>query len=159
MTLPESDPGLDRALAHRAVARPMRNIAISGGALGVLALAFIVVADGHLDATSIPQLGILGLGWLTGIIVPSYCVRLQSAVHRGRLDPFEACARLDGVLRGTAIGLPVCALVLGIAMVALVEPTSTTVLSVAVSLAIVSQLVAVLVAVRPGVRRAARRLA
>lgn len=162
MTAPEelgNDPDLDVALAGRAINRAMRGTALAGGVLGVLALAFLVVAGGELGPQSIPQLVILGIGWAAGVLLPVLCVRAETRLRAGRSTPLDACLRTERALHRAIIGLPLMALVCAASLIGWLTPRGTTALSVVVALAILSQAVVVMVTLRSGLRRAARRIA
>lgn len=154
---PEVDLG--RALALRAIVRAVRGCGICSVALAVLAVAFLGLARGELTAQSLPQVCLLGVGWLYGagcaLTAARAAARLQS-----RADQPRAATRSVEVLLGRAVAtLPLVALACSALLIALLHPRQTTVVSVVVSLAILSQLVLVLLTLRGGLRRAGRRLA
>lgn len=156
MSEPSDDPGLAAAVAERALARTARGAALGGCALGLLALAFLFIADGTLDARSIPQLLLLGLGQLVGLGAAGLAVlaiRHCRVGHDAILQTRQAASRLFRAIQVLTIGSA------GIAVgcLAVLRPFTITALSVVLSLAIVAQLALVLVALRGRLRRAADR--
>lgn len=153
------DAALGRALALRALVRTVRGCGICALALAALVVAFLSLAGGELTAQSLPQLSLLGLGWLTGSGCALTAARTAARLRLRSLDPQPATRDVERLLSRAAGTLPVVSAGCSAALIAFLRPWQTTVLSVVVSLAILSQLVLVLLTLRSGLRRANRRLA
>lgn len=144
------------ALAERALARTV--VAGAGGAvvLGVLALAFVQLADGRLDATSAPQVAVLAVGQVSGLVVAWSTSRRLRAVRAARgSGPGHASGAAVGVGR-TVVTVPAVGLLVGVATTAAFAPRSTAAFSALLALALLGQLPLLLHLRRRGLLRAAR---
>ena len=145
------------ALAARALGRAAAGGATAGCALGVLALAFVLLADGRLDATSLPQLLVLGTGQVVGLVVAaSAATRLRAVGAAPGTGPGHASGASRTVGRAVLVGAVVGA-VLGVGSIVALTPRSTSAFSAVLAMALLSQLVLVLHVLRRGLVRASRR--
>lgn len=159
---PLTDPDLADALADRALGRASSSLAIGAVALALMSLLFLQLAGGEPDARSLPQVVILGIGHLGGLLVAVACFvllrRLRSAVDAGRSGTGpDAAAEGAAWLGRLVVGVPVTAVAAAVALLVTMRPLATAVLSVAVGLAVVSQLAVLAAVQRSGLRRAAVR--
>jgi hypothetical protein len=162
------DADLADALADRALGRIVSALAVGALALAVMALLFVLLADGALDERSLPQVLVLGAGWLVGTVaavaISRLLMSLRSSVRAGRrgLGPQFAAAAVRWADR-VVVGVPVLGALAAAVSVWLTtrsaptRPVATAVLSAAVGLAVVSQLAVLAAVQRVGLRRAAQR--
>ncbi len=158
---PEPDEvDLADAVAARALQRSANGAAVSAIALGVLATAFLVLAQGRLGPQSLPQVAILGLGQVVGLALALRCAlraRALSRTDRRGSGPSEAeSAARDA--RRTVLGLTVSTAAIAGCLLVTLRPFALTALSVVLSVAVLAQLVVVLTTLRRRLLRAARRL-
>lgn len=145
------------ALASRALGRLAIGAATAGSALGLLALVFVLLADGRLDATSLPQLLVLGTGQVTGLVVAATAVgRLRAVRGTPGSGPGHASGAARTVGRAVVVAAAVGA-VLAAGSIVAVTPRSASALSAVLALALLSQLAVVLHVLRLALGRAARR--
>lgn len=156
------DPDLADALADGALGRIVSALAVGALALSVMALLFVLLADGALDERSLPQVLVLGAGWVVGTVaavaISRLLMSLRSSVragHRGR-GPESAAAAVRWADR-VVVGVPVLGGLAAAVSVWLTRPVATAVLSAAVGLAVVSQLAVLAAVQRQGLRRAVNR--
>lgn len=158
----QDDIDLADALADRALGRIASALAVGSLAVAVMALLFVLLADGALDERSLPQVLVLGAGWLVGTVaavaISRLLMSLRSEVDAGRRGhgPEFAAAAVRWADR-VVVGAPVLATVAAAVSVSLERPVVTAVLSAAVALAVVSQLAVLAAVQRRGLRRAAIR--
>ncbi len=152
-----ADDDLADAVAERALGRATAAAAFGGLALGVLALLFLTLEDGGVDARSLPQLLVLGVGQVAGLVAAAASAsRLRTVRAVPGTGPGHAAgaAALLGrlVVVTSATGLGVAAV-----GTALVRPVATGAFSAVVALALLSQLVLILHWQRRRLLRAAVR--
>ncbi len=148
------EAGLGDALAERALSRAVSGSATAGLALGVLALLFLVLAHGAAGPNSIPQLLVLGAGWLAGLGTAAALVpRLRAARSVPGSGPGHAAGAARLMAR-VVIGVPVLAGLLALGCVLLLEPRSVSGFSAVLSLALLAQFALVLHVLRRGLVRA-----
>lgn len=127
------------ALADRALRRAGSAATIGGFALGALALVFLMLAEGRVDATSLPQVFILGAGQVAGLVLGLRC---QLAARQLAADPGSgqdrAAAAADLLRRGLLTVTLVAAAVAVWALVVL-RPFTSAALSVAIGSALLAQ--------------------
>ncbi len=160
--LPLSDPELADALADRALSRAGGSLALGSLALAVLSLVFLLLADGALDARSLPQVIVFGIGELGGLAAAGVCFmllrRLRRQVDAGSLGSGPDAAEVAQVTVGRlVVGLPVMCGAAAVVLAVTLRPVATAVLSATVAMAIVSQLAVLAAVQRSGLRRAAIR--
>lgn len=147
--------GLADALASRALGRLATGSAIAGCALGLLALVFVLLADGRLDATSLPQLLVLGTGQVVGLVVTATAVaRLRAVRAAPGTGPGHASGAARTVGRAVVVA-SVVGVVLAGSSIAALTPRSVSAFSAVLALALLSQLALVLHALRQALLRAA----
>jgi len=155
--LEDDGEGLSDALAARALARVVTGAAAAGFALGLLALVFVLLADGRLDATSLPQVLVLGTGQVVGLVVASAAATRLRAV---RAVPGTGPGHASGAARtaGRAVVVAsVVGVVLAVGSIVVLTPRSASAFSAVLGLALLSQLALVLHVLRRALVRAARR--
>ncbi len=154
MSSTSQEPALADALAARALSRAVSGSATAGLALGVLALVFLVLAHGAAGPTSIPQLLVLGAGWLAGFGTAAALVpRLRATRSAPGSGPGHA-AGAARVMSRVVIGVPVLGGLLALGCVLLLEPRSVSGFSAALALALLVQFALVLHVLRRGLVRA-----
>ena len=150
-------PELADALAERALARAATGAATAGCALGLLALAFVLLAHGRLDATSLPQLLVLGTGQVVGLVVAWSASSRSRAV---RASPGTGPGHASGAARvlGRAVVVaPAVGAVLAVGSILGLTPRSASAFSAVLALALLTQLALVLHVLRRPLVRASRR--
>lgn len=154
---PEERIDVADARADRALAQATATSALVGLALGMLAMTFLLIADGELGEQTLPQLLVLGLGQVAGLVAAAACaVRLRAVRSTPGSGPGHAAGAAI-LLRRVIPTVALMALATAVACVAALSPRATSALSAAVSLALLSQLVLVLHVQRRALDRAARR--
>lgn len=147
---------LTDALAERALARTAGALAVTGVALGVMSVLFLVLAGSRLDAGSAPQVVLLSLGQVAALVAAGATVlRLRSVRSHPGSGPAAAHAT-SVLLDRLVVAVPVVGTVVGAVMVAVMTPRVTALLSVIVSLAVLAQLAVLASVLRRPLRRAAR---
>ena len=145
------------ALADRALRRAGTAATIGGFLLGALALIFLVLAQGRLDETSLPQVLLLGTGQLAGLVLGVRCQLSARALSGERGTGQGRALAAAGLLRR---GLLVTGLVAGVVAgwsLLTLRPFTAAALSVAIGSALLSQFVVLLLAQRRGLLRAGPR--
>jgi hypothetical protein len=160
--IPLSDPETADALADRALSRAGASLAVGSLALAVLSLLFLLLADGALDARSLPQVVVFGIGELGGLAVAAVCFTLprrpRRQVDAGSLGSGPDAADIAQITVGRlVVGLPVVCGAAAVVLAVTLRPVSTAVLSAAVAMAIASQLAVLAAVQRSGLRKAAIR--
>jgi hypothetical protein len=144
------------ALAERALARTVAAGAGCAVVLGVLALAFVQLAGGRFDATSAPQVAVLAVGQVAGLVVAWTTSRRLRAVRAARgTGPGHASGAAVGVGRAV-VGVPAVGLLVGAAATVALEPRSTAAFSALLAVALLGQLPLLLHLQGRALRRAAR---
>ena len=144
------------ALAERALARAVAACAACALVLGVLALAFVTLADGRLDATSLPQVAVLAVGQVAGLVLAWTLSQRLRAVRAGRGSGPGHASGAALAARRTVVAVPVVGLAVAAACTVLLEPRSTSAFSGLLAVALLGQLPLVLHLQRRGLRLAAR---
>ncbi|MFV0459681.1 MAG: hypothetical protein ACK5MT_13025 [Actinomycetales bacterium] len=153
-----SESSLTWAISTRALVRVQRGSAATGFALALLTVVFLMVGAQR-PATWVPQVLILGTGWLTANTVAMRATALLARLRRCPGQEAEILALVSPLLRrATRISLAL-GILAGSGCLIWLRPTSTTLLSVAVSMAILVQLAVVFTALRSAVSRVRARLA
>jgi hypothetical protein len=152
----EDGEALADALALRALGRLATGAAGAGTALGLLALVFVLLAGGRLDATSLPQLVVLGAGQVAGLYLAAegfFRSRRVGALPGS--GPGEAAAAAFTLSRAVVV-VPAMGLALALGSIAVLTPRSASAFSAALALALLVQLTLVLHVLRRGLARAGR---
>ncbi len=153
----DGEVDLADALAERALARAATGTATAGTALGALALVFVLLAGGRLDATSLPQLLVLGTGQLAGLAVAwTVSARLRAVRTSPGTGPGHASGAA-GVLGRAVTAVPAVGAVLALGSIVVLTPRSASAFSAVLALALLTQLALVLHVLRRPLLRAARR--
>ncbi len=151
------DLDLADALAERSLGRATSAAAVAGLAMGTLAILFLVMARGALDARSIPPLLVLGIGQLAGLVAAGGGVTRQRAV---RAEPGTGPGHAAGaanLLRRLLVGTGVLAAAVGLGSVFALKPLATAAFSALLALALLAQFLLVLFVQRRALLRAALR--
>lgn len=146
---------LAMALAERALARAVLGTAAAGMLVGVVALLFLVLSQGRLDALTVPVVALAGTGQLTGLAAAAACAVRLREVRAGRVPQQRALAaqRSLRVLGQSAIALGA---VLALVLVVLLDPTGRAVVGAAVGGGLLAQVVVALTVLRGPLGRASR---
>ena len=151
------DLDLADALAERALGRATSAAAVAGLAMGTLALLFLVMAGGTLDARSIPPMLVLAIGQLAGLVAAGAGVtRLRAVRSQPGTGPGHA-AGAAVVLRRVLVGTSLLALAIAIVSVIVLRPFVTAAFSALLALAILTQFLLVLFVQRRVLLRASIR--
>jgi hypothetical protein len=151
------DLDLADALAERALGRATAAGAVAGLAMGTLALLFVVMAGGDLDERSLPQLLVLGVCQVAGLVTAGRCVaRLRAVRSAPGTGPGHA-AGAAVMLRRLLVGTTALGAALGLLGVIVLRPIVTAGFSALLAVALLSQFVLVLEVQRRGLLRAAVR--
>ena len=151
------DLDLADALAERALGRATSAAAVAGLAMGTLALLFLVMAGGRLDARSLPPLLVLGIGQLAGLVAAAGGVtRLRAVRSVAGTGPGHA-AGAAGLLRRLLVGTAVLAAVVAAASVVALRPVVTAAFSALLALALLAQFLIVIFVQRRALLRASVR--
>lgn len=144
------------ALAERALARTVAASAGCAVVLGVLALAFVQLAGGRFDATSAPQVAVLAVGQVAGLVLAWTTSRRLRAVRDARgTGPGHASGA--AVTAGRAVvAVPAVGLLVGVVATVALTPRSTAAFSALLAVFLLGQLPLLLHLQRRGLLRAAR---
>lgn len=127
------------ALADRALRRAGAATTVGGFVLGALALIFLLLAEGRVDAGSLPQVFILGTGQVTGLVLGLRC---QLAARRLRSEPGAGPSRARtaaGVVRRGMVTMALVAGAVALWSLVVLRPFTAAALSVAIGSALVAQ--------------------
>lgn len=151
------DAGLADALAERALGRATATAALAGLLMGTLALLFLVMAGGTLDARSIPPVLVLGIGQLTGLVAAGAGVtRLRAVRFEPGTGPGQAAGAAD-LLRRLVVGTSVAAASVGVGCTLTLRPFATAAFSAVLAFALLTQFLLVLFVQRRVLLRASVR--
>ena len=145
------------ALADRALRRAGAAATAGGFALGALALVFLLLAGGRMDATSLPQVFILGTGQVAGLVLGTGC---QLSARGLAADPGSGQGRASDGARLLRRGMLATALVAAVAAawaLVMLRPLTVSALSVAIGSALLAQFLILLHLQRRALLRAGPR--
>lgn len=145
------------ALADRALRRAGTAATVGGFLLGALALVFLVLAQGRLDESSLPQVFILGTGQVAGLVLGAHCQLSARALAAERGAGQQRSLAAAAVVRRTLVTVLLVAGTVAVWSLVTMRPFTAAALSVAIGLALLSQFVVLMVVQRRGLLRAGPR--
>jgi hypothetical protein len=149
------DVELDRAVVERALSRALVGCASVAVGLGLLAVVFLVLSGSRADATTLPVVVLLLVGQLGGLCAAVVCWSLLRGVRGAVRTPGAAASSAAEWLGRTSRTVAALGAVAAVALVVLLEPRGTALLTAVVGAAVLAQAVVVLTVLRRLLVRAA----